>query len=109
MMQLSAESASHLGVQQHKFASWLGGIAKERADNGFRKGAAARTLAHTAFPLSNTHRRIVLPPGWSVELTRLRVDAFVDRSLRSSQKRNRILPVTQCAHRIHRHRRPCIV
>ena len=32
---------------------------------------------------------------------RLRVDAFVDRGLRSSEKRNRILPIAQCAHRIH--------
>ena len=86
VMQFSAESASHSGVHQRRFAAGLGGKAKEGADNRLRKGAAASTLAHTAFPLSNPHWRIILAPVWSVELMRLRVDAFVDRSLRSPQK-----------------------
>src|SRR5271156_1643567 len=75
MMQLSAESASHPCVHQRKFPPWLGGIAKEHADNSFRKGAAASTLAHTTFPLSNPHRRIILSAGWAVEFARLRIDA----------------------------------
>jgi hypothetical protein len=77
-MQFSAESSSHPGVHQLKFGSWLGGIAKERADNGFRKGAAARTLTHAAIPLGNPYRRVILAASWSVEFTRLRVDALVD-------------------------------
>ena len=60
MMQISADSASHPGVHQRRFASGLGGKAKDGADNRLRKGATARTLAHTAFPLSNPHRSIVL-------------------------------------------------
>src|SRR5579863_6281685 len=100
MMQLSSESARHPSVHQRKFASWLGGIAKERADHGFCKGATTSTLAHTAFPLSNPHGRIILAADWSVEFMCLRIDALEDRGLCSSQKRNRILPVAQCAHRV---------
>jgi hypothetical protein len=44
MTQLSAESTSRRGIHQRKFASWLGGIAKERADNGFRKGSSVHLV-----------------------------------------------------------------
>jgi len=86
MMQFSAESPPHSGVHQRGFASWLGSVPKERADNCLRKGAATRALAHTAFPLSNPHGCIILASIRPIEFTRLRVDALVDRVLRSPQE-----------------------
>jgi hypothetical protein len=94
MMQLSAKSAWHPGVHQCKFASWHSGISKERADNGFPQSRRRYVRAYI-LPFEKSAPAHHIGPEEVRRTHMLAHNAFVDRGLRSSRKRNRILPVTQ--------------
>ena len=97
MSQFAHETSGRVCIQELRCVAEFWHITEERAEDGFCKGSAARTLAHAALTLSNADRCVAFSPLYSVELARLRVHAFVDCGLGPPQKGNCDVPVAQTA------------
>src|SRR4029077_7600521 len=88
MTQFAHESSGRVCIQELRGVAEFWHITKERAEDGFCKGSAARTLAHAGLTLSNADRCVAVSPLYSVELAGLRVHAFINCGPGPPQKGN---------------------